>query len=240
MRLDLFVTPQEIPHFYTKGRRVVIVDVLRSATTLAYALQSGADKIIPVDSLEAVREIVASLGKENALLIGSQDGEKLEGFDLENSPVAVQNEGISSKTVVFSSDDGGRLFSGGTEAVEKLALSLCNMSAVRDYLREKDDAELTLICAGHQGRFALDDAVAAGMLIDQLGASENDGNLNDAARAAWILYLSYRENLSEALQISAQGRFLAEKGRDGDIELAAVLDGAPIVPVSRDGRITVA
>ncbi|MCA9755147.1 MAG: 2-phosphosulfolactate phosphatase [Candidatus Eisenbacteria bacterium] len=237
MRIDLFVTPQEIPLFYTKGRRVVIVDVLRAGTTLCYALQSGAEKIIPVDSIEEAKQILATLDRESSLLAGEQDGQKLEGFDLGNSPSEVQSAGLAGKTIVFVSDDVGPLLSRSMEAVEKLLLSFTNVGAVVDYLLDSGDQELTVICAGSGGRFAMEDALAAGMLIDRLGPVEDDSELNDAARACWILYLAHRRNLARAVRTSAAGRTLREKEADGDVSLALQVDSTPFVPLVRDGRI---
>ena len=237
MRIDLFVNPQEIPLFYTKGRRVVVVDVLRASTTLCYALQAGAEKIIPVDSVEEAKQILGTLDRETSLLAGEQDGQKLAGFDLGNSPSELRGEDLEGKTIVFACDDAGPLLSRSMEAVEKLLLSFTNVGEMVKYLAETGDQELTVICAGFNGRFALEDALAAGMLLDRLDPATAEADLNDAARACWILYLAHRQDLGGAVRRSAQGRALHEGGADLDVELAVQVDSTPFVPVVRDGRI---
>lgn len=239
MTIDVFVTPMEIPVFYTRDRRVVVVDVLRACTSITYALDHGVDQVIPVTSVEGATQLLHSLDRASTLLAGEQDGSKLPGFDLGNSPHEFRGAGVAGKTVIYSSPNGAPLLSRNLEAVEKVLLSLVNVQAVAEYLRTKEDDELTVICAGHEGRFALEDAVCAGMLIDQLGPG-NDAELNDAARAAWILFLAHRKDLGSICRSSAQGRFLHEHGHDADLTAAADVDALSLVPVVEDGRIRAA
>lgn len=237
MRLDLFVTPQEIPIFYTKGRRVVVVDVLRAGTTLCHALRLGAEKIIPVDSVEEATQLFGTLDRDSTLLAGEQDGQKLAGFDLGNSPSELRAEEVAGRTIVFASDDAGALLSRSMEAVEKLVLSFPNVGVVVDYLVASGDEEFTVICAGSNGRFALEDALAAGMLVERLGPWEDEESLNDAARACWILYLAHRKDLAGAVRRSAQGRLLLQRGEEADVDLAVAVDTTPHIPIVREGRI---
>ncbi|MCA9727335.1 MAG: 2-phosphosulfolactate phosphatase, partial [Candidatus Eisenbacteria bacterium] len=211
MRIDLFVTPQEIPLFYTKGRRVVVVDILRACTSLCFALQSGVEQVIPVDSVEGAKQLQATLDRATALLAGEQDGAQVAGFDLGNSPGEFQSAELAGKTVLYALLSGPPLLTRSMEAVEKVLLSFVNMAPMVRYLTEKGDSELTVICGGYDGRFAMEDVVAAGMLIDLMGKGESE-LLNDGARAAWILYLAHRRDLSAMIRESAAGRALLEQG----------------------------
>lgn len=237
MRVDLFVTPQEIPLNFTKDRRVVVVDVLRTSTNLAYALHCGVEQIIPVESVESAKLLQATLDPESSLLAGEQDGEKLPGFDLGNSPSEFQTPEVAGKTILYWSNAGAPLLSRQQESLEKLLLAFVNMRAVVDYLRAKADPELTIVCAGQNGRFSMEDTVCGGMLIDQLGADGSEAELNDAARAAWILYLAHRKEIANVIRDSSQGVFLRERGMESDLEAAARVDTIPIVPAAQDGRI---
>jgi len=237
MRIDLFVTPQEIPLFYTKGRRVVVVDVLRAGTSLSFALHAGVEQVIPVDSVEGAKQLQATLDRATSLLAGEQDGAKVAGFDLGNSPREFQDPSLKGKTVLYALLSGPSLLTRSMEAVEKLLLSFVNMGALVRYLSAKEDAELTIICGGHDGRFAMEDMVAAGMLIDLLG-KRNSELLNDGARAAWILYLAHRRDLAAMIRESAAGRALVEQGMEEDLDASIRLDAVDLVPVAREGRVT--
>jgi len=239
MRIDLFMTPQEIPIFYTKGRRVVIVDVLRSCTTLSYALCAGAAQVIPVDSIEAAKQLLESLDRESSLLAGEQDGNDIDGFNLGNSPLDYEGKDFTGKTIVYVSDNGGPIMSRSMEALEKLLLAFVNMDAVVSYLQKARDEELTIICSGTEGRFCMEDTVAAGMLLELL-APKTEDQLNDAARAAWILYRAHSQDVPSVVRSSSHGRFLIEHDAEPDVEVAAQVSGLEIVPVAKDGRITAA
>jgi 2-phosphosulfolactate phosphatase len=239
MRIDLFVTPQEIPLFYTKGRRVVVVDVLRACSSIAFALHSGVEQVIPVESVEGAKQLQSTLDRATALLAGEQDGANVSGFDLGNSPREFQAPRLEGKTVLFALLSGPPLLTRSMEALEKLLLSFVNMNALVRYLDAKEDSELTIICSGHDGRFAMEDMVAAGMLIDLLGKGDSE-LLNDGARAAWILYLAHRRDLNAMIRESAAGRDLIAQGLDADLDESIRLDAVDLVPVAREGRITLA
>lgn len=239
MRIDLFVTPQEIPLFYTKGRRVVVVDVLRACTSLSFALHSGIDQIIPVETVEGAKHLQSTLDRATSLLAGEQDGAKVVGFDLGNSPREFQDPRLEGKTILYALLSGPPLLTRSMEALEKLLLSFVNMGALVRYLSAKEDSELTIICSGHDGRFAMEDMVAAGMLIDLLGKGGSEP-LNDGASAAWILYRSHRRDLGAMIRDSAAGRDLIGQGLEADLDESIRLDAVDLVPVAREGRITLA
>ena len=62
----------------------VIIDVFRAFSVACYAVANGAEKVIPVGSLELAR----SLKEQNpdSLLIGERKGIMPEDFDYGNSP----------------------------------------------------------------------------------------------------------------------------------------------------------
>jgi 2-phosphosulfolactate phosphatase len=112
----------------------------------------------------------------------------------------------------------------------------CAVSAVA--LAESLDARLGVVCAGQQGRFALDDAMAAGVIvaraIEALTMCGVEVRLTDAARAALKLRASYRNPVT-ALRQSASGRLVKELGAGADVELCARAESSMTVPILRPG-----
>ena len=51
-RIDLALLPSELERASLDARQIVVVDVLRSCSTIATALMNGAVKIIPVETVE--------------------------------------------------------------------------------------------------------------------------------------------------------------------------------------------
>jgi len=240
MKCELFLLPAELPDFHAKGRRVVLVDVLRACTSLSVALAAGAARIIPAESVEEAKQLLRALDREYALLAGEMDGRKLPGFDLGNSPAEFREPTLAGKTIVFTSTNGARLMTRMVDASEQVLLSFVNLAAVGDYLLACGDSDLTLVCAGQEGRFSLEDAVCAGMLCDWLRRREPTARFNDSASAAMVLYSAHEHDLPGLLQICEHGAFLRENGMGDDLVAAARLNTVPLVPVVREGRITAA
>jgi 2-phosphosulfolactate phosphatase len=112
-----------------------------------------------------------------------------------------------------------------------------NLTAVAEALSEAD--EVVIVCAGRENRFALDDALCAGMLIEQVvGEGETEVVLNDAARVA--LDLASAHDLSAAfLQTTAAGSALESIGLEGDLEHCAALDRYSFVPEMKERQIRI-
>ena len=239
MRCDLFFSPSELPDFYVKGRRVVLVDVLRACTSLAVALEAGAARIIPAESVEEAKQLVKALDREYTLLAGEMDGRKLPGFDLGNSPREFKDPSLAGKTIVFTSTNGARLMAQMVDAGEQVLLSFLNLSGAGSYLLGSGYAsELTVVCAGQDGHFSLEDAVCAGMLCDWLLKRDPAVEFNDCGQAARILHRAHASDLPGLLRLCSHGVFLRENGMGEDLIEAARVDSVGLVPVVRDGRIT--
>lgn len=241
MRIDVFLVPEEVPEYFTKGRRVVLVDVLRACTSLTVALESGAERIVPTDSIEGAKQLLALLDRKHTLLAGEKDGLKVAGFDLGNSPGDLRDPIVAGKTIVFTSDSGSPLMARMYDEVEKPLLSFLNVSAVAGHLLETGDQEHAVLCAGQEGRFSLEDTICAGMLcrklLDRAPAGQTPWDLSDAARAALALYEAARDCLLETVSLSSWARRLIENGMAADIEEACRVDSASLIPVVREGRI---
>jgi len=107
-------------------------------------------------------------------------------------------------------------------ADEVLVGSLLNLEAIIEAL--PPSAGVTVVCAGTNGRFALEDAYVAGRMVARLS-----GERTDAARAAERIAAAYAGPL-EALGESADARVLRETGQAADIELCARESLVSVVP----------
>jgi 2-phosphosulfolactate phosphatase len=108
----------------------------------------------------------------------------------------------------------------------------------RQLLSERKD--LLILCSGREGKFALEDAYAAGRLTTlALDGKRRRKGLNDAGLVVVDLARRYGENWERALTRSAAGRQLLLSTRGDDLAEATREDAYPILPVLRDRRITV-
>jgi 2-phosphosulfolactate phosphatase len=236
MRIESLFTPGEITESTVKGTTVAVIDVLRAGTTAAYAMSGGCERIIPVATVEAATNLAASLDKTVTLLGGEREGKRIDGFDLGNSPLEYTSDVVKKKTIILATTNGTRTISMGQGAKEILIASFVNMRTVVDYVAGLDEELLTVVCAGQDDRFALEDAVCAGMLIARL-SRDNDVDLNDGAQAARLLYRQNEEAIPSLLKNCEHGRYLESLGFGKDLDVCGRVDSLRVLPIVKDGRI---
>ena len=236
-RIDLYFTPPEADRASIDGRQIVIIDVLRSCTSIAVALSNGASRVIPVESVEEAARLASSLGATSRLLCGERDGRKVSGFDLGNSPREYARERVEGATLIFASTNASPLMAGLLEGREQLLLAYVNVGAVADAVRRRGE-DLVVVCAGKIKRFALEDAACAGALIRQLEAAGEAVALNDAAEMAREYDRAHGHDPEGILSRSEHGRDLIGMGFEDDLPVCAKIDSVPVVPHLREGRIT--
>jgi 2-phosphosulfolactate phosphatase len=224
----VFLTLQEADGAVLQDHTAVVIDVLRASSTIVTALAAGAQAIYPVVSTEEAIKLATSLGRDDTLLAGERRGLKVEGFDLGNSPREFTPETVGGKRVVMSTTNGTRALVTVAGAEHVLVASFLNLSAVAAACADAE--RLAVVCAGREGRFSIDDAVCAGMLLGRL--KERLGGtleVEDAGRA--VLMLAEAFGVDDALFTdAAAGRALAEIGMLDDVAWCVRVDVEELVP----------
>jgi 2-phosphosulfolactate phosphatase len=175
MRVHVAFTPNEV----LEAPVAVVVDVMRATSTIAQALASGYRRVYCCREVEDALALREKLGE--GLLGGERNAVKIEGFDLGASPREVLEP--RGETLIYSTTNGTRAVLAAAAAGREVLLgSLLNLSSVAAAVRE----DCVIVCAGFQGRFALDDAYCAGRIVGLLG-----GEVTDAAKASEVLARSY-------------------------------------------------
>jgi 2-phosphosulfolactate phosphatase len=236
-RIDLYLTPPEAERASLDGRQIIIVDVLRSCTSIAVALSNGASKIIPAETVEEAARLASTLGSKSRLLCGERDGRKVSGFDLGNSPREYGRERVEGATLIFASTNASPLMAGLLEGREQLLLAYVNVGAIAGAVRAKGE-DVAIVCAGKHKRFALEDAACAGALIRRIANAAGTLDLNDAAEMAAEYDRAHGGSPEAILRRSEHGRDLMEMGFEDDLPVCANVDSVPVVPILREGRIT--
>ena len=130
MRIDTYFTLPELDGTSLTVSAVVVIDVVRATTTIIEALANGARAIFPTESTEDAVRLASSLGREDSLLCGERKGEKVEGFDLGNSPSEFSRQVVEDKKLVMSTTNGTRALIAAQEAARVLPCALTNLGAV--------------------------------------------------------------------------------------------------------------
>ena len=119
--------------------------------------------------------------------------------------------------MIYSTTNGTRAVLAAAAACETVFLgSLLNLSAV---VRAVED-DCVIVCAGFQGRFALDDAYCAGRIVDLL-----DAEVTDAAKASAILARSFPTAWDGIM-----ARTYGPPGLEADIEFCSQENTIDVVP----------
>ncbi len=236
MKLEVLFTPSELPTTLN-DRTVVVIDVLRATSTMVEALANGAKNIFAVATTDEAVKIAQGIGRDQTLLAGERNCVRIEGFDLGNSPLEMTQQTVGGRQLIMTTTNGTAALAAVASARKVLIASLLNVDAVA---REMATIEggITLVCAGRERRFALEDAICAGALALRLyKVLGQRRSWSDAAVAAAQLARRYLPSIERTLRRVAAGRQLRELGFAGDVEFCARMDVHDIVPKYRDRQV---
>ena len=242
MRIDVFFGGQSIAPADVAGRVVVIIDVLRASTSIAAALANGARAVIPLETSEEVVTRAKAFERGDVKLAGERKMLAISGFDLGNSPKEFTREAVEGKTVVMTTTNGTPAIMNTAGARDVVIASYVNYTAILAMLRTalRGGTDVTIVCAGRERQFALEDAGCAGRYV--FNASKRLGNatleLNDAAQACSLIDRKYGDQLTKLFEASEHGRALKEAGFGDDLIACAAIDSYPVIPVYQDRQIT--
>jgi len=179
MRVDVAFTPAEAGTAHV----AIVVDVMRATSTIAQALASGYRRVLCCREIDDARALRAQLGAE-AVVGGERNARLIEGFDLGASPREYLEPG--AETAILTTTNGTRtILTAAANAEIVLLGSLLNLDAVVA-AAGKPRKDITVICAGYEGAFAIDDAYCAGRIVGLL-----DGKRTDAAVASEAIARAY-------------------------------------------------
>jgi 2-phosphosulfolactate phosphatase len=166
----------------------------------------------------------------------------IPGFDLGNSPREFSSEAVRGKTVLMTTTNGTAAIASasGAGARDVVVASYVNYTATLTMLRAalRGGTDVTILCAGNDRQFALEDAACAGRFVYNVSKRLTDVTLNDAAQACALIDLKYAADLASVFNASEHGRALREAGYADDLEACAAIDAHPVIPIYQDRQIT--
>ncbi|MEW6412469.1 MAG: 2-phosphosulfolactate phosphatase [Candidatus Zixiibacteriota bacterium] len=237
MKIDLYLTPVPLSKATTAKKAVVVIDVLRSSTSICAALAAGARGVIPTPGPGEAGEMWTKIGGDMAVLAGERKGVKIENFQVGNSPAEFTAATVGDKFVIMTTTNGTGLFVKTHNANPVISCGLTNVSVVADRLA-KENKDTIIACAGRDGHFSIEDTICGGMLIDLLMEKHKAQLIqNDAASLALLLYRTNKGRIKQTIAEGEHGRFLASIGFADDVAVASATDSMPVLPVLKDGRL---
>jgi len=229
MRIHVSLTPAEFPDAPLTGCVALAVDVLRATSASVAACDAGCRRLVPVPDAKAA-EALAALDGAGTVLAGERGGEALAGFELGNSPAEFSVERVGGRTVVLTTTNGTAAMLTAARADAAGLAALTNVTAAARWALEQG-RDVTILCAGDNGAFSLEDTVCAGLLVARLAEVSPGAVLSEGAQAALGLGRHYEARLERLAEDSGWGRKLERLGRAADLAWCLRADVSRVVPV---------
>ena len=234
--LNVYALPRYVEPEELAGGTAIVIDVLRAATTIAYALDAGATEVIPCLEVSDALALAERFDDDEIVLGGEREGLPIDGFQLGNSPEEYSADRVGGKKVIFTTTNGTRAMDRARRADVIFIAAMVNASATAAKLLERE--KIDILCAGSDGRVTEDDVLLAGMLVDRIQRQSGDVYQQNAqaitAREFWLGAFAVPQaigaeplepdRLADRLRKTLSGRNLVALGLDDDILAAAQID----------------
>ena len=215
----------------------VVIDVLRATTTIAWSLQNGAEAIQAFADLGELEAAAAAWPADRCLRAGERGGKRVEGYDLDNSPLAVTPELVTGKRIFISTTNGTRSLQAVRPVPLLLTACLPNRTAVARRLVEAGAERVWIVGSGWEGDYSLEDSLAAGAVASaatELAVAPHVGVRfgNDEMLAALALWQQWHHDTETCLRAASHGQRLIGIGNhDADFACCASVDSLTLVPL---------
>lgn len=235
MLIDAYLTPYfPESEVQFKDSIVIMIDVLRASTTVCSALHNGAKEVIATETPEKAIQIYSNLSKESRFLGGERNNMRVDGFDAGNSPIEYSEDKVNNKSIIFTTTNGTQIFQKAKYEEYKLVGSFVNFNIIIDFVcktLENKSLNISVICAGTNGRMAYEDTLCAGAFISQFNNLYPESKLTDTADAAKDLYQLHSDDLTSFIKLKQHPQTLIQLGFGDDVDLCLTLDKFPVIPV---------
>lgn len=232
-RVEVCFSPALYPKFRNDEAIVVIVDILRATSAIITAFMNGANKIIPVSTLEEAKAY-----KEKGFLVAAErDGIVRDFADFGNSPYNFNRKVIEGKDIVYSTTNGTDCIMMARDSYRVLIGAYLNLDALVSFI-VRENRDLIVLCAGWKNKFNLEDTLFAGALSDALLQYDNYITICDSAYASIDLWNLAKSDLMAYIEKSAQRHRLKMNKLDDVIGYCHSMNLTSVIPVLKDDYLT--
>ena len=235
MRIEVSLSPALYPYRTIKEHHVTVaIDLLRATTAVCAAFQAGCSAVVPLDTLDGIDRY-----REQGFLIAAErGGSKVGNAEYGNSPTEYLRHDMSGIKLAYSTTNGTISILRAADADLTLAGSFANLTALCDRL-SVEDKDVVLLCSGWQNDFCIEDTLVAGALIDKLSILNSQFSiLNDASHMALALWQQAEADPFQYCQRCSHVHRLYGLGAADDVRFAFRQDTCPVVPILKDGILT--
>ncbi|NCR10046.1 2-phosphosulfolactate phosphatase family protein [Microcystis aeruginosa] len=239
MQVFIYHTPELTP-VHTLPDCAVVIDVLRATTTIATALNAGAEAVQTFSDLKTLMQVSDSWQPEKRLRAGERGGAKVEGCDLGNSPLDCTPDLMKGRRLFISTTNGTRALQRVEESPIVITAAMINRQAAVNYLLDKQPDTVWIVGSGWEGGYSLEDTACAGAIADAL--QEQSGQMaigNDEVIAAIALYRQWQNDLLGMFHSCSHGQRLLRLHCQEDLKYCANIDSLDVLPIQKEPSILV-
>ncbi|MCA2684889.1 MAG: 2-phosphosulfolactate phosphatase family protein [Microcystis sp. M038S2] len=239
MQVFIYHTPELTP-VHTLPDCAVVIDVLRATTTIATALNAGAEAVQTFSDLKTLMQVSDSWQPEKRLRAGERGGAKVEGCDLGNSPLDCTPNLMKGRRLFISTTNGTRALQRVEESPIVITAAMINRQAAVNYLLDKQPDTVWIVGSGWEGGYSLEDTACAGAIADAL--QEQSGQMaigNDEVIASIALYRQWQNDLLGMFHSCSHGQRLLRLHCQEDLKYCANIDSLDVLPIQKEPSILV-
>jgi 2-phosphosulfolactate phosphatase len=245
VKLFVYHTPELTPADHVPDCAIA-VDVLRATTTIATALNAGAEAVQVFSNIDHLMQVSEQWDPDRRIRAGERGGATVAGCDLGNSPLDCTPDRVGGRRLFISTTNGTRCLERVQDTAIVMTAALINRQAVVDFLLAKRPETVWIVGSGWEGAFSLEDTVCAGAIaqgVKQRFASENNGSAdligNDEVIGAIALYNQWENTLLDLMYQASHGQRLVRLDCHDDLKYCSQLDTISIIPTQREPGVLV-
>ncbi len=232
LSLDACFSPQLYPVYADQESIVVVIDIFRATSAICTAFEHGAEKMIPVATIDEARK-----WKEKGFLVGAErDAITVEGFDFGNSPYSYMGESVKGKTIVITTTNGTQAIEAAKNAYKVVVGSFLNINALCDWL-VSEKKNVLLLCSGWKNKFNLEDALFAGAVTEMLTSMSEEYKLGDAGLALKFLYQQAHKDPTKFLANASHKERLVRLNLKRDVKFCLTPNQTTVIPILENGAL---
>lgn len=239
MQVFIYHTPELTP-VHTLPDCAVVIDVLRATTTIATALNAGAEAVQTFSDLKTLMQVSDTWQPEKRLRAGERGGAKVEGCDLGNSPLDCTPDLMKGRRLFISTTNGTRALQRVEESPIVITAAMINRQAAVNYLLYRQPDTVWIVGSGWEGGYSLEDTACGGAIANAL--QEQSGQMaigNDEVIASIALYRQWQNDLLGMFHSCSHGQRLLRLHCQEDLKYCANIDSLDVLPIQKEPSILV-
>jgi 2-phosphosulfolactate phosphatase len=242
VKLFVYHTPELTPTDQVPNCAIAL-DILRATTTIATALNAGAEAVQAFSDMEKLMQVSEQWAPEKRLRAGERGGAMVAGCDLGNSPLDCTPERVQGRRLFISTTNGTRALQCVQNAPIVLAAAFINRLATVQYILAQQPETVWLVGSGWEGSFSLEDTACAGAIAhslqEKLGVPLDELAGNDEVIGAIALYSQWKDQLLQLFHHASHGKRLLRLDCHEDLKYCAQTDILNVLPIQKEPGLLV-